>query len=228
MPASLQYTIIPPTHQSTNHQDVSHKQQGPFYSDACNIGCVCLQKTHRAPHLEKTKITGMALIAVRPHIKHGSAILIRSDMQVKSVSGWEQDNVELRCMEKFVLPALGHGNLPHIVTGDFNGHSTTWGYTDANGEAVEQCADSCNLTLIHNAKLSKSFNSARWKRGYSPDLICVSESIANMCGKSVIEPIPHTKHRPICAHANPIVVSHSTPFRRHFNLRKADWNGYST
>ena len=96
--------------------------------------------------------------------------------------------------EKFVLPALGHGNLPHIVIGDFNRHSTTWGYTntDDNGEAVEQWADSCNLTLIHNAKLSKSFNSARWKRGYNPDLIFVSESIANMCGKSVIEPIPHT------------------------------------
>ena len=87
--------------------------------------------------------------------------------------------------EKFVLPALGHGNLPHIVIGDFNSHSTTWGYTntDDNGEAAEQWADSCNLTLIHNAKLSKSFNSARWKRGYNPDLIFVSESIANMCGK---------------------------------------------
>ena len=53
--------------------------------------------------------------------------------------------------EKFVLPALGNGNLPHIVIGDFNSHSTTWGYTntDDNGEAVEQWADSCNLTLIH-------------------------------------------------------------------------------
>ena len=29
--------------------------------------------------------------------------------------------------EKFVLPALGHGNLPHIVIGDFNSHITTWG-----------------------------------------------------------------------------------------------------
>ena len=65
--------------------------------------------------------------------------------------------------EKFVLPALGHGNLPHIVIRDFNSHNTTWGYTntDDNGEAVEQWEDSCNLTVIHNAKLTKSFNSAR-------------------------------------------------------------------
>ena len=93
--------------------------------------------------------------------------------------------------------------------------------TDDNGEVVEQWADSCKLTFIHNAKLSKSFNSVRWKRGYNPDLIFVSESIANMCGKSVMEPIPNTQHRPICARANPVVVAHPTPFRRRFNLQKA-------
>ena len=75
---------------------------------------------------------------------------------------------------------------------------------------------------------SKSFNSARWKRGYNPDLIFVSESIANMCSNSVMEPIPQTQHRQICAHANPVVVAHPTPFKRRFNLRKADWYGYST
>ena len=161
--------------------------------------CLCLQETRRAPHLARPNIPGMPLIAERPHIKYGSAILIRSDLKVKGISVWEQDNVELISIEmpgvvvhsvykppneKFVLPSLGHGNLPHIVIGDFNSHSSTWGYTktDDNGEAVEQWADSCNLTLIHNAKLSKSFNSAIWKRGYNPDLIFVSESIANMCG----------------------------------------------
>ena len=136
--------------------------------------CVCLQETHRAPHLARTKIPGMTLIAERPHIKYGSAILIRSDLKVKGVSVWEQDNVELISIEmpgvvvhsvykppneKFVPTALGNGNLPHIVIGDFKSQITTWGYTntDNNGEVVEQWADLCNLTLIHNAKLSKSF-----------------------------------------------------------------------
>ena len=84
------------------------------------------------------------------------------------------------------------------MIGDFNSHSTTWGYTntDNEGEAVEQWADSCDFTLIHDAKLPKSFNSARWKKGYNPDLIFASESIANMCKKSVMDPIPHTQHRP--------------------------------
>ena len=222
------------------HQHTPSLQLHP-HREHCH--CLCLQETHRVQHLARPKIPGMTLIAERPHIKYGCTILIRSDLKVKGVSVWEQDNVELISIEmpgvvihsvykppneKFVLPALGHGNLPHIVIGDFNSHSTTWGYTntDDNGEAVEQWADTCKLTLIHNAKLSKSFNSARWKRGYNPHL--VSESIANMCGKSVMEPIPHTQYRPICTRANPVVVAHPTPFRRRFNIRKADWDGYST
>ena len=39
---------------------------------------------------------------------------------------------------------------------------------------------------------------------------------------------PHTQHRPICARANPVVVAHPTPFKRRFNLWKADWDCYST
>ena len=113
----------------------------------------------------------------------------------------------------------------------FNSHSTTWGYTstDNEGEAVEQwAADSCDFTLIHDAKLPKSFNSARWKKGYNIDLIFASENIANMCRKSVMDPIPHTQNRPICVSVQPVVVSQPTPFRRRFNFWKADWNGYST
>ena len=39
---------------------------------------------------------------------------------------------------------------------------------------------------------------------------------------------PHTQHLPICARANLVIVAHPTPFRRRFNLRKTDWDDYST
>ena len=54
---------------------------------------------------------------------------------------------------QFELPTLGQTDLPHIVIGDFNSHSTPWSYDtlDKNREAVEQWADSCGLTLIHDA-----------------------------------------------------------------------------
>ena len=95
--------------------------------------CLCLQETHRAPHLARPKIPGMTLIAKRPHIKYGSAILMRSDLKVKGVSVWEQDNVELILIE---MHGVGHGNLPHIVIGDFNSHSTTWGYTNTDDKTI--------------------------------------------------------------------------------------------
>ena len=119
----------------------------------------------------------MSLVAERHH-KYGSAILIREDLKVKNVYERVQGTVELITIvmsevvvhsvykppnDQFALLALGHRDLPHIVIGDFNCHSTSWGYdtTDNNGEAVEQLADSCDLTLIHDAKLPKSFNSGR-------------------------------------------------------------------
>ena len=106
--------------------------------------------------------------------------------------------------EPFVLPALGNSNLPHIVIGNFNSHNTTCEYptTDDDGNVAEQCEDLCNLTFIHNAKLPKSFNSARWKKGYNSNIIFASSSIADMWENSVMEPIPHTQHRPICVHVN--------------------------
>ena len=128
--------------------------------------------------------------------------------------------------DPFKLPALGHRNLPHIVIRDFNSHSTAWGYasTDNEAEEVEQWADLCDFPLTHDAKLPKSFNNARFKKGYNPDLIFASDSIANMCKKLVMDPIPHTQHRPIFVSVQPVVVPQPTPFRRHFNRR----NGYST
>ena len=116
--------------------------------------------------------------AERPHNKYGSTILIRDDLKVYNVYERVQGTVELIMIDisgvvvhsvykppndQFVFPALGHRDLPHIVIGYFNSHSTSWGYdtTYNNAEAVEQWADSCDLTLIHDAKLLKSFKIAR-------------------------------------------------------------------
>ena len=49
-----------------------------------------------------------------------------------------------------------------------------------------------------------------------------------MCEKSILDPIPHTQHCPICVTVIPVILQQPTPFRKRFNLRKADWLGYST
>ena len=125
--------------------------------------CLCLQELHRATNLQRPKIAGMSLVVERPHNKYGSAILIRNDLKVMKIYERVQGTVVITIVmsgvvvhsvykppnDLFELPALAHRNLPHIVIGDFNSHSTMWGYTstDNEGEAVEQWVDSCDFTL---------------------------------------------------------------------------------
>ena len=155
----------------------------------------------------RPRIPGMSIVAARLQDKYGSAIFIKDDLKVNSISVTASNHVEVITAElpdvvvhsvykppseQFVLPPLGHRSLPHIVIGDFNSHNTIWGYdaTHNNGVAVEQWEESNSLTLINDAKLQKSFNSSRWKKGYKPDLIFSSSSIDNMCVKSVLNHIP--------------------------------------
>ena len=185
----------------------------------------------------------MALVTERPHNKHGSSVFVRDGLKVNSISVCEQDNVELITVEppgivvhsvfkplaeQILFPPLGNRSMPHVEIGDFNSHNTLWGYTstDNDGEAVELWAESNNLSFKHNAKLLKSLNSAIWNKGYNPDLIFSSSNISNICEKSVLDPIPHTQHRPIYVSVNPAIVAQHTTFRRRLNLKKADWEGF--
>ena len=113
--------------------------------------------------------------------------------------------------------------------GRSNSHSTTWGYENTNndGEAVEQWAEAQNLDLIHDAKLPKSFNSKRWKKGYNTDLAFVSSNIVTLCNKLVLQPIPPTQHRPIGIKINAAVMPKTVPFQPRFNYTKANWQAFS-
>ena len=111
----------------------------------------------------------MSLAAERPHNKYGSAVFIRDDLKVMGISICEEDDVQLITIElcnaiiqsvykppkkQFILPPLQQANKPHVVIGDFNSHTTLWGYstTGTDDEAVEQWAESSNLSLIHDAR----------------------------------------------------------------------------
>ena len=85
---------------------------------------------------------------------------------------------------------------------------------------MEACAEASNFSLIHDAKLPKSFDSA--------DVAFVSTRIASMCYRVVLYPIPRTQHRPIIITIRSPVTATHCPFRRRVNLKKANWSKFTS
>ena len=63
-------------------------------------------------------------------------------------------------------------------------------FTLDHGEAVEEWATKKDLTPLHDLKDGSSFMSARWKKGYNPDLVFVSSSQFTCFEKIITEPYP--------------------------------------
>ncbi|CAI6371000.1 unnamed protein product [Macrosiphum euphorbiae] len=211
----------------------------------CDI--ICIQETHRGKDRNKPKIRGMKLVAEIPHDKHGSAIFTKPMLEIKSSDVINVEGIEILTIEltnctvtsvykppnipfTFHKPDNFNNSRTKIIIGDFNSHHTEWGYENTNddGERVEQWADGNQLSFIHDSKLPPSFNSARWKRGYNPDLIMVSENIRQKCVKIVAKPIPRSQHRSIVCSINVTIKPTIMPMKRRFNFRKANWNDFST
>ena len=129
----------------------------------------------------------------------------------------------------FHQPLTAVGDQQQVIIGDFNSHSSTWCYatTNTDGELVEDWAENQILSLIHDPKLPSSFNSGRWRRGYNPDIIFASNRIARCGNKIVMEPIPRSHHRPIGLQVDAPITVQTVPFRRRFNLKKANWEQYA-
>ena len=161
---------------------------------------VCMQETHIGPEHCRPSIYGMKLIAEIRHRKYGSAVYAKPTLNIEEVHTEVTDSqIELITVSlakititsvykppasEFEWPSLPERcRRPlHLVIGDFNSQSTAWGYeqNDCNGDLVEAWAEASNFSLIHDAKLPNSFDSARWKRGYNPDVAFVSTRIASM------------------------------------------------
>jgi len=203
---------------------------------------LCMQETHRGVNKIRPHVVGMTLVAERPHDQYGSAMFVRDGTVVAGTSLSEVNNVETLSVqfarltvtsiykppnEMFKItdsPELDNPG-PHVLIGDYNSHSTQWGYNETNedGRRVENWAEAKRLKLIHDSKQPPSFNSCRWKRGYNPDLAFVSEVITGNCRKRVLDPIPKTQHRPIAIDIREVITPIVTPFRRRFNFKKARW-----
>ncbi|CAH1239212.1 Hypp5760 [Branchiostoma lanceolatum] len=115
---------------------------------------------------------------------HGSAIYVRDKTSVKSSSVHSADGLEILRFKTNNITItsvykppptpfkwtedLSTDDAVHLAIGDFNSHSSNWGYSDTNkdGELVEGLALEGNLVLLNRAKDKPSVHSARWRKGY--------------------------------------------------------------
>ncbi|KAJ8372400.1 hypothetical protein AAFF_G00289750 [Aldrovandia affinis] len=146
------------------------------------------------------------------HPKYGSAVFVNPLLDVRDIYTNSSDtNIETVtvCLPEISITSLYKPpaspfvwpDIPTkcrkkyaVVIGDFNSHHTRWGYDNTNrdGELVESWMENTNmeLELIHDAKLPKSFNSCRWRKGYNPDLCFISKRLAHLSEKAVLNPLP--------------------------------------
>lgn len=155
----------------------------------------------------------MNLVPIRHHMIYGSTIFAKPNIFIHSIKINAQNDIKFITVP---LPNISVSSiykppnasfipsnlkseclLPHnrnIVIGDFNSHSSSWGYTESNGnsEAVENWTQREDMVLIHNNKLPSSSNSGRWKKEYNNNLILASESISQPYTTNMED--PHSKH----------------------------------
>ena len=205
---------------------------------------LCIQETHKDQSLPK--IPGMKLIISHQSPIHGSAVYACEKTIIHKSKDLSEEGLEILQVEADTLniisvykppPApFSHpqinipDNKPCLVVGDFNSHNTVWGYESTNhdGEAVEEWALVNNLSILYDAKDGTTFQSARWRRGYNPDLTFVSAKYHQLFFRTIMDPIPKSQHRPVAVDIRPVVQPRETKYQNpRSNYRKANWESFT-
>ena len=117
-----------------------------------------------------------------------------------------------------------------LVSGDFNGHSPSWGYKDLNtrGEQIEDWMLDNKLVLINKPDDKPTCLSRAWKTTSHPDLAMATDDVQKQCIRTVEDQLGGSDHLPILIHINSFKPP---PVRRKgpsWNYKKADWPKYES
>ena len=113
----------------------------------------------------------------------------------------------------------------HIVVGDFNSHSPSWGYSkmDTRGEEVEDWMMDNRLVLINHPDDTPTCYSRAWKTSTSPDLAMATEDIQKLSTRMVENQLGGSDHRPITISLTSVGCPKSN-MAPSWNFKKANWN----
>nr|CDS34061.1 ORF2 [Hymenolepis microstoma] len=115
-------------------------------------------------------------------------------------------------------------NISHktIVLGDFNVHSTRWGYKSRN-TAEKEIEDSSPLELIYSDEDPATYLHYNVTRT-TPDLLLVSSDISELTQRKTIDD-PGSRHKPVIASItiNSKSITSKMPNKVLWKFKKADW-----
>ena len=127
-----------------------------------------------------------------------------------------------RDLQLHTIPLVNH-NL--LITGDFNGHSPSWGYADLNsrGEQIEDWMIENDLILINRPDDQPTHLSRTWKTLSTPDLAIASEDIQKICDREVHTQLGGSDHLPVLLKVT--LTEHTTSQKKEpsWNYKKANW-----
>lgn len=122
--------------------------------------------------------------------------------------------------------------VPSIYIGDFNSHSTEWGYSRDNedGEKLTRWATLHRLHLVYDAKQGETFKSGRWGTTTSPDLCFTSRYKDDQpirVSRSIIPNFPKSHHKSVIIDIGVNFPRINKPEMARWNLRKAIWPNFT-
>ena len=208
-----------------------------------NADVLCIKETHKND--TPPRIPGMHLVTFHPSAVHGSAISIRDKAILRGYQDLTSNGIEVLVVKTSLLTIVSLYKPPPvpftwpenlhleekacIIIGDFNSHNTLRGYdvNNRDGELVEEWALNQDLVIFNKPRDRPSFLSARWRRGYNPDLAFSSSRHHQNFHKMTGQPIPKSQHRPIIVEMQPVVSPVPTKPMPRFNFR-ANWECFTT
>ena len=165
-----------------------------------DVDVACIQETHLNTN-HRFSIRGYQTFRLDREGRHkgGVLILVRnniaaSDFKVDTNQQAEihgvkitVDNSAINIFNLYCPPdkdlSLQHIQVPSqncLAVGDFNSHSTSWGYgeTDRRGDEVEDWQIENNMLLLNDPEDPPTFFSRRWISTSTPDLAFATEDLS--------------------------------------------------
>ena len=131
--------------------------------------------------------------------------------------------------KKLNLNTIPISDTDHLVVGNLNTHSSSWGYPkmDSRGEDVEEWMIENNLILINNHDDEPSYYSRSWRSTSTRDLAMATETIQREVMREVTKQLGGSDHKPISLTLKQMPIPDNKQKSASWNYKQADWDLYT-